>query len=130
MSVEDNKDLVGRFLREGLDRRNMDVVDEVFAPDHLLLSPELGTGQVEGTDVIKGALEHYHSDGAGAGCNILNQIAEGEWVSTSFTLGREEAEHMGIMTSRVVGGKIRESFVVARDVSAPDSDSSLRKILN
>ena len=130
MSMEDNKAVIGRFLREIFNQRNLAIVDEVVAPDHRLLSPETGTGEVEGTEVIKRAIEDYHKEGAGARCTIRNQIAEGEWVATSFTLGEEQAEHMGIMTSRLVDGKIQESFVVARDVSAPDSDSSERKILN
>lgn len=130
MSVEDNKAVISRFLREIFNQRNLAIVDEVIAQDHALLSPETGAGEVEGTEVIKRAIENYHEEGAGAKCTIRNQIAEGEWVSTSFTLGEEHAEHMGIITSRLVDGKIQESFIVARDVSAPDSDTSLRKILN
>ena len=130
MSMEDKKAVINRFFQEVFNQRNLAVVDEVFAPDHVLLSPETGTGEVEGTEVIKRALENYHNEGAGAECTILNQIAEGGWVATSFTLGEEQAEHMGIMTSRLVGGKIQESFIVARDVSSPDSDWSERKILN
>lgn len=130
MSVEDNKAVIDRFLRKIFNQRNLAVVDEVVAPDHRLLSPETGAGEVEGTEVIKRAIEDYHKEGAGAGCTILNQVAEGEWVATSFTLGEKQAEHMGVVISRLVDGKIQESFVVARDVSAPDSDTTERKILN
>ena len=128
--MEDNKAVISGFLQEVFNQRNLAIVDEVFAPDHIVLSPETGTGEVKGTEVIKRALEDYHKEGAGAECTILNQIAEGDWVATSFTLGEGRAEHMGIMTSRLVDGKIQESFVVARHVSAPDSDLSERKILN
>lgn len=130
MSTEDNKALIARFLREIFDERNVAIVDELVDPYHSLLSPETGTEAVEGTGVIKSAIEDYHSTGSGAGCTILNQISEGDWVATSFTLGDEQAEHMGILTSRLEDGRIRESYIVARDVSSSEEDWSARKIIN
>ena len=132
MSSEDNKAVISGFLREAFNQRNLTLVDEVFAPDHALLSPETGTEKVVGrTEVIKRALEEYHAEGSGSGCTILNQIAEGDWIATSYTLGEGQAEHMGIMISHLVDGKIKETFVVAREVSsAPEEDWEDRKIIN
>jgi hypothetical protein len=132
MSLEDNKAVISGFLQEIFNQRNFAIVDEVFAPDHALLSPETGTGKVEGTEVIKRALQDFdQAEGAGARCTILNQIAEGDWIATSYTLGEEQAEHMGIMINHLVNGKIKETFVAAREVSsAPEEDWVDRKILN
>jgi hypothetical protein len=133
MSSEDNKAVISGFLREVFNQRNLAIVDEVFAPDHALLSPETGTEKVVGrTEVIKRALEDYYdAEGPKARCTILNQIAEGDWIATSYTLGEEQAEHMGVMISYLVDGKIKETFVVAREVSsAPESDWVDRKIFN
>jgi hypothetical protein len=133
MSSEDNKAVISGFLREVFNQRNLAIVDEVFAPDHALLSPETGTEKVVGrTEVIKRALEDYYdAEGPKARCTILNQIAEGDWIATSYTLGEEQAEHMGVMVSYLVDGKIKETFVVAREVSsAPEPDWVDRKILN
>jgi hypothetical protein len=119
------------FLQEAFDRQNVDIVDEVFASDHVLRSPEAGTEEVKGTKVIKRALKDYHTEGSGAGCTILNQIAEDDWVATSYTLGERQEEHMGIMINHLVNGKIKETFVAAREVSsAPEEDWEDRKIFN
>jgi hypothetical protein len=119
------------FVQEAFDRQNVDIVDEVFASDHVLRSPETGTEEVKGTKVIKRALKDYHTEGSGAGCTILNQIAEDDWVATSYTLGERQEEHMGIMINHLVNGKIKETFVAAREVSsAPEEDWEDRKIFN
>jgi hypothetical protein len=131
MSSRGNQAVVREFLNEAFDRQNVDIVDEVFASDHVLRSPETGTGEVKGTGVIKRALEDYHTVGSGAGCTILNQIAEDGWVATSYTLGEGQEEHMGVMFSRLVDGMIQETFVVARGVStAPEGEWEDRKIFN
>jgi hypothetical protein len=131
MPSEDNKDVISDFLQKVFNQKDLAIVEEIFAPDHALLSPETGTEKVEGPEVIKVALDDYHKVGSGAGCTILNQIAEGDWIATSYTLGEEQAEHMGVMISYLVDGKIKETFVVAREVSsAPEPDWVDRKILN
>jgi ketosteroid isomerase-like protein len=130
MSLEENKEVISRFLRRGINQRDLTVVDEVFASDHVLRSPLTGVGGVSGTEEIKRALEDYlnHAQGTGR-VTIENQIAEGDWVATSYTLRDAQEEHMGVMFSRL-GSKIRETFVVARDVSGPESDEQRRKHIN
>ena len=124
--------MVRDLLQRGFNQRDLTVVDDVFAPDHVLISPETGTEQVTSPEVIREALEDYHTEGSGAGCTVLDQIAEGDWVATSYTLGEQQAEHMGVIMCRLASGKIQETFVVAREVSpsAIESDWVRRKILN
>jgi hypothetical protein len=117
MHPGENKEVVGRYFLQGLGELNPDVVDEVFAPDHVLGSPELGTETVTGTQMIKDLIEEFRSDAGGLTCNIESQIEEGDWVATRYTLREEQDDHMGIMFSRVDDGKIQESYVVAKTVS-------------
>jgi SnoaL-like domain len=131
MSLEDNKAVIGRFLQEGVNQRNLTVVDEVFAPNHVLRSPLTGAGGVSGTEEIKRALEDYHNHAQGTGrVTIEYQIAEGDWVATSYTLRDAQDEHMGVMVSRLVDSKIQETLVVARDVSESDFPFARRQHVN
>jgi hypothetical protein len=131
MSLEDNKEVINRFLRGGFNQRDFTIVDEVFASDHVLRSPLTGVGGVSGTEELKRALEDYHNHEQGTGrFTIENQIAEGDWVATSYTLRDAQEEHMGVMFSRLVDSKIRETFVVARDVSESDFPAGARQHVN
>ena len=117
MQAGSNKEVVSRYFLQGLGEPNPDVADEIFAPDHTLNSPEFGMDAVKGTQVIKDAVEGLRRDAVGVGCTIENQIEEGDWVATSYTISEEQNDHMGIMISRVEDGKIVESHVVAKTVT-------------
>ena len=131
MQSEDGKALVRRFLLEGLGEGNTDVVDQVFASDHVLRSPVLGTGVWNGTDPIKDAIEEFWSGGATVRCTIRRQISEGDRVATSYTLSEENKDHVGIMISRVASSKIQSSLVVANEVSEPEEEAlPRRKVFN
>jgi hypothetical protein len=78
---------------------------------------------VEGTQVIKDAIEGLRRDAVGVSCTIENQIEEGDWVATSYTISEEQHDHMGIMISRIENGKIAESHVVARTVAKEDLEA-------
>jgi hypothetical protein len=121
MQAGGNKEVVRRYFLQGLGELNPDVIDEVFAPDHVLSSPEFGTDAVPGIQVLKDAIEGFRRDADAISCTIHRQIEEGDWVATSYTLSEEQADHMGIMLSRVVDGKIEESHVVAKSVSGPEA---------
>ena len=124
MQTGSNKVVVSRYFLQGLGELNPDVIDEVFAPDHVLSSPEFGTDAAPGIQVLKDAIEGFRRDADAISCTIHRQIEEGDWVATSYTLSEEQADHMGIMLSRVVDGKIEESHVVAKSVSG--QEASLR----
>ena len=121
-----NKEVVSRYFLQGIGGLNPDVVDEVFAPDHRLTSPEFGTEPETGTQIIKDAIEGFSTDAGDVTCTVESQIAEGDWVATIYTLSEEHDHHMGIMISRVADGKIQESHVVAKTVSQPDAEAGLR----
>jgi hypothetical protein len=121
MQAGSNKEVVSRYFLQGLGELNPDVIDEVFVPDHVLSSPEFGTDAAIGAQVMKDAIEGFRRDADAVSCTIHRQIEEGDWVATSYTLSEEQADHMGIMLSRVVDGKIEESHVVAKSVSGPEA---------
>ena len=137
MRPEDNKAVVSRYFLQGLGELDPTVVDEVFAPDHALSSPELGTEPETGTQALKDVIEGFRRDSHDLTCTVENQIAEGDWVATSYTLSEAEV-HRGIMLSRVVDGRIQESHVVAQTVSesqaqalaAQDKVTTLRRAFN
>ena len=130
MRPDGDKAVVRKFLLEGLGGLNPEIVDEVFAPDHALSSPEFGTQVITGTRIIKSAIEEFRSEAGRIECTIQRQIKEGEWVATSYTLSEALDVHMGILFSRVVAGKITESFVVARTVSTAEFRVTARKAFN
>ena len=121
MQAGSNKEVVSRYFLQGLGELNPNVIDEVFAPDHVLRSPEFGTDAASGIQVIKDAIQGLRRDADAVSCTIHRQIEEGDWVATNYTLSEEQADHMGIMLSRVVDGKIEESHVVAKSVSGPEA---------
>ena len=126
MQPEDNKAIVRRYFLQGLGELNPDVVDEVFSPDHVLSSPDLGTEAVTGSQMIKDAIEGFRRSVGALTCTIQSQIQEGDWVATSYTLSEEQDDHMGIMISRVVDGKIAESHVVAQTVAESQAEAAMR----
>lgn len=130
MQPEDNKAVVRRFLLDALGELNAEIVDEVFAPNHVLSSPEFGTEEISGTEIIKDAIEEFRAEVGEVECTIQRQIEEGEWVATSYTLSEEHDVHMGILFSRVVAGNIEQSHVVASTVPAAEAASSARRAFN
>jgi hypothetical protein len=130
MRPDGDKAVVRKFLLEGLGELNPEIVDELFAPDHALSSPEFGTQVITGTTIIKSAIEEFRYEVGQIKCTIQRQIEEGEWVATSYTLSEANDVHMGTLFSRVVAGKITESFVVAKTVSAAEARTTARKAFN
>ena len=127
MSMDQNKALVSWFLLESFSKRDLEVVDKVFAPDHRLHSPATGAETEEGLGPVKVMIRDYFEiagEGAAVRCTILKQIAEGEWVSTYYTLeavnltsgGPANDTYRGVIISRFGDGAIQESFVVAQEL--------------
>jgi predicted SnoaL-like aldol condensation-catalyzing enzyme len=138
MSVDQNKSLVSWFLLESFNKRDLEVVDRVFAPDHRLHSPANETETVEGIEAVKEMIRDYFGivgEGAAVGCTVLRQIAEGEWVSTYYALeavnltsgGPVNGAYRAALISRFADGTIQESFVVAQEA---DPGEERKKVFN
>jgi len=128
METEGNKEKVRRLYEEGVDQGIRAVVDEVFASDIVVRGPVFGTGELSGfeaKDAIKKEFALYHR-GEGR-FTIQEQIAEEDSVATRYTLRYmltadekslppQQIESWGVTFSRFANGKIRDYFVVARNV--------------
>ncbi|MFQ5794614.1 MAG: ester cyclase [Candidatus Bipolaricaulia bacterium] len=82
MSTEENKAIMRRMIEELWNQGNMDVADELFAPDHTSPSaPDLPPGS-EGVKIIttmfRNAMPDYHM-------TIDFMVAEGDQVAARFT---------------------------------------------
>ncbi|HEX6710702.1 MAG TPA: ester cyclase [Rubrobacter sp.] len=123
MSAEENKAVVRRFLDEVFGGGNLELVDEIFAPDYVLHDPAI-PGEVSGTEGIKQYVSMYRGAYPDTHFTIEDQIAEGDHVVTRWKgQGTHRGELMGIPPTerlvtvtgvevdRVSGGKIEETWV-------------------
>lgn len=119
MSTEKNKEIIRRFYLESLNLGNIDILDELIDESYF----EIHDGKKYNIG-IEGAKQHI--DGVRSTYPDLNmeihqQIAEGDWVATCYTLkGTHKGVWMnikptgkllvytGVNVDRVVDGKIIE----------------------
>ena len=123
MSPEENKAVVRRFWgvwEEG----NIDLVDELLAPDYLNHTPA-SPDQPTGPEGVKGLVAMFRSAIPDLRVVVEDMIAEGEKVAVRYTLeGTHEGELFGvpptgqrlsiksIAVERVSDGRIREHWRV------------------
>lgn len=121
MSAEANKSLVRRFYEE-IDKGNLDVLDELVAPDYLDHNPPPFPGLHAGLEGLKQAFKIFREATPGHH-QIEDQIAEGDKVVTRLTsYGKHEGDLPGAprtgnelkMTSitihRIANGKLVEKW--------------------
>jgi predicted ester cyclase len=121
MSAEANKFLVRRFYEE-IDKGNLDILDELVAPDYLDHNPPPFPGMHAGLEGLKQAFKVFR-DATPGHHQIEDQIAEGDKVVTRLTsYGKHEGDLPGApktgndlkMTSitihRIANGKLVEKW--------------------
>jgi steroid delta-isomerase-like uncharacterized protein len=122
MSVEENRALIQRFVEEVFNRGNLDVVDDIYAPDyagHTAGSPE----QTLGPEGVREFVELYRSAFPDLHTTIEDIVAEGDKVAYRWTaVGTHQGELLGVPPSnnrveltgitieRIEGGKIVETY--------------------
>ena len=128
MSAEENKAVVRRLIEEVYNRGNLDIADELLAPDYI--DHTWPAGKYAGREGLKRSVAKQRAAFSDLHNNIEEQIAEGDkvvsWVISSGTHDRERflglaptGERMTmkhIFISRVVEGKIVEVWGVS-DIS-------------
>jgi serine phosphatase RsbU (regulator of sigma subunit)/ketosteroid isomerase-like protein len=126
---ENNKALVRRFYEEVFNRANLDVANELLAPDYV--DHSVPPGKYAGREGLKRSVAKQHASSSDLHVSIEEQVAEGDKVVSSvIASGTHDRESfMGlaptgdrmtmkhIFISRVVEGKIVEEWS-ASDVSA------------
>jgi len=119
---EDNKAIVRRSFEELFNQGDLDVADEVFAPDYVGHDPAL-TYDMHGSEEFKHFVQMYRTAFPDLELTIEDQVAEGDEVVTRFTArGTHLGELMGIPPTgrkvsvtgisidRLVNGKSVESW--------------------
>jgi predicted ester cyclase len=128
MSAEENKVVVRRLIEEVYNRGNLDIADELLAPDYV--DHTWPPGKYAGREGLKRSVAKQRAASSDLHTNIEEQIAEGDkvvtWVISSGTHDRERflglaptGERMTmkhIFISRVVEGEIVEVWGVG-DIS-------------
>jgi steroid delta-isomerase-like uncharacterized protein len=122
VSAEENKAVARRWFEELFNQGNLEVADEIIAPDHVNHDPTL-PDIPPGPEGQKQVVNLYRSAFTNAHINVEDQIAEGDRVVTRWTgSGTHQGEFMGvaptgnqvtvtgITINRVSGGKIAESW--------------------
>jgi steroid delta-isomerase-like uncharacterized protein len=118
----DNKQLVKRIFEEAWARGNVNVVDELVAPDsknHDPYTQMFGTGSA----ALKNQIQTYRKAFSDLTMTVDAQLAEGEFVVTRWTSGgthdgdlmgnaptNKKGSVTGITISRVRNGKIVETW--------------------
>jgi predicted ester cyclase len=106
MSTETNKAIVRRYFREALDRRKLDVLDEIITLDCVIHRPE-ASEPIRGLEAFKHALERILQTYSEFTTTIHDLIAEDDRVACRLS---HRAVNRGEWTSRLgrhaVAGKI------------------------
>ena len=119
MSIDDNKNLIRRFIEDVISTGNVDELDEIISPNYVEV--HRGTQHSIG---IEGAKEHIlgaRQTYPDLHLTIEQQIAEGEWVTTCITAGGthegswlgikptgKAVDYTGVNINRVVNDRIVE----------------------
>src|SRR5215208_1136235 len=128
MSAEENKVVVRRLIEEVYNRGDLDIADELLAPDYV--DHTWPPGKYAGREGLKRSVAKQRAASSDLHINIEEQIAEGDkvvtWVISSGTHDRERFLGLAptgeritmkhIFISRVVEGKIVEVWGVG-DIS-------------
>jgi steroid delta-isomerase-like uncharacterized protein len=120
MSAEENKDLARRSW-EILSERNLDLIEEVYAPDLVFHEPDQ---DIRGYEEARQFVSTFFDAFPDINITVEDAIAEGDQVATRYTIRgthRGETEEFGppterqmelegITIHRIEGGKIVEEW--------------------
>ena len=122
MSAEQNKALARRVLEEMFNKGNLDVADELLAPDYVDHDPAMPE-DIHGPEGFKQYVGAYRSAFSDLHVQIEDQVAEGDKVVTRWTgTGTHDGELAGIAPTgkrltlpgmeivRISGGKLVEGW--------------------
>jgi steroid delta-isomerase-like uncharacterized protein len=121
MSTEENKALVRREMEEIFQKGNLDVAEEIYAPDYVAYEP---TGEIRGVEGAKQFALTYREAFPDMQVTQEDQIVDGDKVVTRFTFRGthqgelegiaptgNQVEVTGITIQRISEGKIAEEWL-------------------
>jgi predicted ester cyclase len=83
MPLEDNKAIVRRAYLDGMNNRDLSIIDETFAPDYVVHYP--GMEPIEGREAAKEAIAAFLDAFPDIVFKIEDQVAEGNKVVTRWS---------------------------------------------
>jgi steroid delta-isomerase-like uncharacterized protein len=122
VSTQENKALARRVLEEMFNKGNLNLADEVFAPDYVDHDPAMPE-DIRGPEGFKEYVSIFRTAFPDIHLEIEDQVAEGDKVVTRWTgTGTHEGDLMGIAPTgnkvtlpgmeivRISGGKLAEGW--------------------
>ena len=122
MSAGESKALARRLIEEMFNRGNLEVADELYAPDYVNHDPG-NPEEIRGPEGIKGYVGVHRTAFPDLQLTIEDQVAEGDRVATRWTgRGTYQGDLMGIAPTgrrvtatgitidRISGGKVVETW--------------------
>lgn len=94
-----NKDALRRAYEDGFNAGNLDLLDEIFAPEFVAHDAD---GDTPGVDALKATLGSYLGAMPDAQISIDRLIAEGDWVVSRVTLAGTFTEPLALGPDAVV----------------------------
>ncbi len=92
---EENKAIVRRYVEEAVNQHNLEILDEIFAPD--FINHAAPSDQASGIEGLKQFFAMMDSGFPDFHATVEDLIAEGDRVAVRFTFnGTHQGEFMGI----------------------------------
>jgi steroid delta-isomerase-like uncharacterized protein len=127
MAAEELKAIARRYIEEVWNNGNLVLIDELFTPDYINHSPNVG--QMAGPEGLKQLIATFRRAAPDLHLTINDMIAEGDRVVTRWTAqGTHQGELMGvpptgkqiavtaIVIDRIVDGRIVEHWAGRDDL--------------
>src|SRR5438552_12969677 len=97
MSAEDNKALVRRSIEEVWNKRNLNIVNEIYAASYVGHDPASPIGEIRGPEGARQFVATYLRAFPDARITIEELLAEGDKVVNRYTArGTHQGELMGL----------------------------------
>jgi len=109
MSAEENKEKARRLMEEAFGQGKVEVIEEVLHSDFVCYDPNSESGEVRGSETIKGEIEYFRSAVPDLTYTVEEQVAEGDKVVTRWKAsGTHQGEFFGVPGS---GNRIEMSGI-------------------
>ena len=116
MGTAENKAVQRRIIDELINRKNLDLADDLFSDEHVLHPESLGVGR--GPEGMKLAFAGLHEEFPDIWVEIESMVAEGDMVAVRLTFSGthaptgERATWPEVVFARFSEGKAMESWEV------------------
>lgn len=116
MTAEDNKAIVQRAYLEGMNKGDMSIIREVFAPDYVNYFPA-GQGELHGIDEFVEALSSFIGAFTDLTFTVEDVLGEGDKVALRWSaVGVHTGDYAGIPPATIVPATGRTISMSATDI--------------